>query len=153
MSALALPVPEFRPSPVRRRHLVAVPDTVPDVPGRPAASDPTVQPAPAPGAAVASVMRPLRLTARGRVVLSVLALLAAVLVGSLVGITFPANEAPPAEVGVVTVAAGESLWVIASEVAEPGQDVRVVIDQIMALNGLSGATVHAGQQLTVPAGS
>ncbi|SED87096.1 LysM peptidoglycan-binding domain-containing protein [Ruania alba] len=149
MSALALPVPEFRPSPVRRRHLVAVPDVTPQplsVPRAPEAPLAPVRPT-----SDLSEAAPLRLTMRGRAVLSVLALLGAVLVGSLVGLAFPANEAPPAEVGVVTVGAGESLWVIASEVAEPGQDVRVVVDQIMTLNGLSGATVHTGQQLTVPA--
>jgi hypothetical protein len=43
------------------------------------------------------------------------------------------------------------LWSIASA-AEPGADPRVIIQQIVAANALSGATIQAGQLLWVPRG-
>ncbi len=161
MSALALPVPEIAPVPARRRHLVAVPALVPEAPSTPSAL-PTERPGSAPavtthGDRLVRSRRTgadegrLRLTVRGQIVLSVLALVVAAGLGSLLGVALPADGAVPSEVSTVTVGAGESLWVIAEQAAGPGEDVRVVIDQIMMLNGLSDSTVHAGQQLSVPA--
>ncbi|WP_246465205.1 LysM peptidoglycan-binding domain-containing protein [Ruania alkalisoli] len=92
----------------------------------------------------------LRLTVRGQIVLSVLALVVAAGIGSLLGLALPADEALPSEVATVTVGPGESLWGIAQQAAGPGEDVRVVIDQIMTLNSLADSTVHAGQQLSIP---
>jgi LysM repeat protein len=51
----------------------------------------------------------------------------------------------------VVVEPGESLWSIASA-AEPGADPRVVVQEIMQVNALSGVTVQVGQQLWVPKG-
>jgi LysM repeat protein len=45
---------------------------------------------------------------------------------------------------------GETLWEIAGEVA-PGVDRRVTVAQIVKLNDLASAEVHAGQRLAVPA--
>ena len=51
----------------------------------------------------------------------------------------------------VVVRPGQSLWSVA-ESADPDQDTRAVIQQIVDLNSLSGDTVVAGQQLWVPRG-
>jgi hypothetical protein len=51
----------------------------------------------------------------------------------------------------VVVRPGQSLWSVA-ESADPDQDTRAVIQQIVDLNGLSGDLVSAGQQLWVPRG-
>jgi LysM repeat protein len=49
----------------------------------------------------------------------------------------------------VTVAPGETLWQLATRIA-PHADPRLVIDQILRLNHLSGAGIVAGEQLVVP---
>ena len=139
MSALAFPTAPLTLPSRRRRHLSAVPD-LPASPPR-AVTEPIT----------ADESAPLRLTARGRAVLVALAFALAAAVGVGAGLAFPAAEPMPEQVQSVTVGPGESLWAIASEVAADGQDVRVVIDQIMALNNLSASTVHAGAELTVPA--
>jgi LysM repeat protein len=46
---------------------------------------------------------------------------------------------------------GQSLWSVA-ESADPDQDTRAVVQQIVDLNALSGDVVFAGQQLWVPRG-
>lgn len=98
----------------------------------------------------------LRLTRRGRRVIAALASLPAV-VGLTValavggGAAFAAKDAvAPTHFRTVTVAAGESLWSIAEEVA-PHADPRDVVDAIVRLNALGGATVSAGQELAIPA--
>lgn len=95
----------------------------------------------------------LRLTRRGRTVLTTIALLLTL------GVAFTAQRADAdgasAATPVVThtVAAGETLWAIASGVAAPGEDVRDVVDRLMELNGLSEGGLRSGQQILVPAGS
>lgn len=146
MSALAFPTAPLT-APSRRRHLVAVPNP-------PATAVPVGAPsqaAPAARPRVADASAPLRLTTRGRAVLVALAFVLAAAVGVGAGLAFPVQEPMPEQVQSVTVAPGESLWTVAEGVAADGQDVRIVIDQIMELNSLSAATVHAGQELTVPA--
>lgn len=49
------------------------------------------------------------------------------------------------------VAAGETLWAIARQVAPPRSDLRVTVDQIVELNQLEGSLIHPGQVLLVPA--
>ena len=56
-----------------------------------------------------------------------------------------------AELVQVVVRPGQSLWSVA-ESADPDQDTRVVIQQIIDLNSLNGDTVFAGQRLWVPRG-
>ena len=51
----------------------------------------------------------------------------------------------------VAVRPGQTLWSIATA-AEPSADPRVVIQQIVDANALSGATIHTGQLLWVPKG-
>lgn len=96
--------------------------------------------------------RPLRLTARGRVVVWVLALALAAGVG---GAALSAQADGPTgalEVQRLAVAPGQTLWEIAVGVAEPGDDVRDVVIELMRLNGLSTGGLQAGQQIVVPVG-
>lgn len=94
---------------------------------------------------------PLRLTRRGRAVVAVLVALVLSGVALLFanGATADAPEGARA-VTVRTVGAGESLWAIASSVTAPGADVRDALREIADLNGLTGPTLAAGQQLVVP---
>lgn len=101
--------------------------------------------------AVRAQTQPIRLTARGklmvRVVASILALGASIGIGAALG---TALQAPVGELAVVVVEPGQSLWTIASAAAAPGQDVRDVMAEIASLNALSDSTISAGQQLSVP---
>lgn len=103
----------------------------------------------------------MRLTRRGRVVVSALGTIAVLLVVALawlsgIGSAQAAGRAvPPGQVyrnlTTVVVRPGESLWSIA-ERAAPSADPRVVIGELVDLNGLRGSTVQAGQRLLVPRG-
>lgn len=93
----------------------------------------------------------MRLTTRGRRVLVALGFAVSIAVGGGAGaLVYQSAPEPVDRVDTVVVQPGESLWVIASGVTDPGQDVREVVDQIKRLNGLQGAAVHAGQELAVP---
>jgi LysM domain len=100
---------------------------------------------------------PLRLTRRGRVVLAIAAALLVTAVSLLVaGVARATNQGPSPRAArqnlvQVVVHPGQSLWSVA-ESADPGQDTRAVIQQIIDLNSLNGDTVFAGQQLWVPRG-
>ncbi|MGY4646113.1 LysM peptidoglycan-binding domain-containing protein [Cellulomonas sp. URHB0016] len=95
---------------------------------------------------------PLRLTARGRIVLGVLTLL---VVGAGI-VPWQAGRAsadgPSGAVEVVrhVVQPGETLWGIAREVAGPGDDVRDVVVRLVELNNLPSAGLMAGQSIVVP---
>ena len=99
---------------------------------------------------------PLRLTRRGRVVVAVaaallLAALSLVIAASAQATSHPVARAAQQNLTQVTVRPGQSLWSVA-ESADPDADTRVVIQQIVELNGLTGAVVFAGQRLWVPRG-
>jgi hypothetical protein len=100
---------------------------------------------------------PLRLTRRGRVVVALAAALLATLVSLLLaGVAQATNDGPSPRAArenlvQVIVRPGQSLWSVA-ESADPEQDTRAVIQQIIDLNSLNGETVFAGQQLWVPRG-
>ena len=47
---------------------------------------------------------------------------------------------------------GDTLWSIASTVAEPGEDIRLVIDDVARLNQLASSSLQVGQTLRLPAG-
>ena len=100
---------------------------------------------------------PLRLTRRGRVVVAVAAALLVTVISLLVaGVAQATNDGPSARAArqhlvQVVVRPGQSLWSVA-ESADPDQDTRAVVHQIIDLNSLSGDTVLAGQQLWVPRG-
>jgi len=142
MTAVALPArSEIRPRQAPR------PPCAPS-PGR----APGPRPAPGPGRAPGA---PLRLTRRGRVVTAaVAALLVTVLSLLAAGAAQAMNHsvsprAARQNLVQVLVGPGQSLWSVA-ESADPDEDTRAVIQQIVDLNALSGTAVFAGQQLWVP---
>lgn len=95
----------------------------------------------------------LRLTRRGRVVLTLLAALP-IVIGALVfalngGGAAASGEQTHVTFHYVTVQSGDSLWSVASRIA-PNADPRDVIADLVSLNGLSSAVVTPGQQLAIP---
>ena len=98
---------------------------------------------------------PIKLTRRGRLVLSTLSFAAmlAISLVSLFGIATSranaSNETTNSTTTQIVVAPGETLWTIAARV-NPEIDPRAVIDQIMDLNVINGSNVYAGQVLLVP---
>ena len=98
---------------------------------------------------------PLRLTRRGRVVVALAAALLVTMVSLfLAGVAQATNDGPSPRAArenlvQVIVRPGQSLWSVA-ESADPDQDTRAVIQQIIDLNSLNDETVFAGQQLWVP---
>jgi hypothetical protein len=107
----------------------------------------------------ASTPAPLRLTRRGR---AVVATLVVAVVAAAVGLVLAmavaggAQAASPGGLGgghqgmhEIVVRSGQTLWSIASA-AEPTADPRLVVQQIMAANGMNSANVAAGQLLWIP---
>ena len=97
---------------------------------------------------------PLRITRRGRAVVTMLAALPLV-VGALVfavngGIATATQSSSSTRFEQVTVTAGQSLWELAADLA-PSADPRDVVSDIVHLNQLDGADVQPGQQLAIPA--
>jgi hypothetical protein len=94
----------------------------------------------------------LRLTRRGRAVFTTIAAIPLVFValvlalnGGMATATSSAGDA----LDYVTVSGGESLWVVAEQIA-PGEDPREVIAQVLRFNQLTSPDVAAGQRLAVP---
>jgi nucleoid-associated protein YgaU len=50
------------------------------------------------------------------------------------------------------VRAGDTLWVIASELTAPGEDVRATVELIRDINDLETSGLQTGQVLLIPAG-
>ena len=100
---------------------------------------------------------PLRLTRRGRIVVAVTAALLVTIISLLAaGVAQATNHASSPRgarqnLVQVVVRPGQTLWSVA-ESADPDQDTRVVVRQIVDLNSLGGPTVQAGQELWVPRG-
>ncbi|MEZ3159787.1 LysM peptidoglycan-binding domain-containing protein [Microbacterium sp. BWT-B31] len=98
----------------------------------------------------------LRLTTRGRRVLTLLAALpaavalAAAIVGGGAALASRDAGAPAGTFETVTVQPGDTLWAIAEGVA-PGSDPRDVVDAIVRLNALGSVGIVAGQELAIPA--
>ena len=93
---------------------------------------------------------PLRLTRRGRVVLTGLIALLITGLGVGTGTAEAANSAPSrGYLTRVTVSPGESLWSVA-EKTDPGVDPRGIIQEVIGLNHLTGTTIQPGEQLWVP---
>ena len=128
-------------------------------PGTPLASPPVSRASAARSRGSAARPAPLRLTRRGRTVVTVLALLAAcaaaaVLWLSMAGGAQASSQGQPAGAGFggmtrVVVRPGQTLWSIASA-AEPTANTQTVVQQIIDANALSGASIDAGQLLWVP---
>ena len=93
----------------------------------------------------------VRLTRRGRLVVLALALFAILAVGLVLASGSVATDEPgtPEPTRVVMVGSGDTLWGIASDIADDG-DVRAMIDRIEELNALDSGMVVAGQKLLVP---
>jgi len=101
----------------------------------------------------------VRLTRRGRFVVGVLAGLAIASAVALIwlavtGQAQAASKATPVPAGShgmlrVVVRSGQTLWGIA-EKTDPSADPRILIQQIIDDNALSGPAVNAGQVLWVP---
>ena len=92
----------------------------------------------------------MRLTARGRAVVLLLAL--ALAGAAVVGSSSAAAQGPAAPVAVraVTVSSGQTLWQLAGTVVRPGEDIRDVVARLVELNGLDSAALVAGQRLLLP---
>ena len=109
----------------------------------------TIAPAFRPKAARSTV----RLTRRGRVVVFLLSLVLALAIGVLVlaaGSVATGEAGTPEPTRIVTVSTGDTLWAIASDLAEDG-DVRGMMQRIERLNALDSGMLSAGQRLVVPA--
>jgi nucleoid-associated protein YgaU len=83
----------------------------------------------------------------------VLALLAAALVALVyaraAGVGAAAEAGAPVRYDTVTVAAGDTLWTIATR-RYPHADARQKVGEIEQANGLSGPTIEPGQRLKLP---
>lgn len=107
------------------------------------------------GGGVTTPRTRLRLTRRGRVVFTTLAALPLVLWAALAVLGAGTAAAGPAELAgtsfeYLTVGSGDTLWEIAVGV-DPDADPRVVIDEIIRLNGLDTSVVEPGQRIALPA--
>jgi hypothetical protein len=110
--------------------------------------------APAAPAARPMAAGPLHLTRRGRLVVTVLALV--LILGMALGTAGRVAAGSPAQapaLEAVVVQPGQSLWGFAAQ-ALPGIDTREAVLRIRELNALEGAranVIHPGQVLLVPA--
>ncbi len=112
----------------------------------------TIAPAFRPVAAPRPRPSTVRLTRRGRVVVFLVSLVLALAIGVLVaaGSVATGEAGTPEPTRVMTVGAGDTLWGIASDLADDG-DVREMMQRIERLNALESGMLSAGQRLVVPA--
>jgi hypothetical protein len=96
----------------------------------------------------------LRITRRGRAVLTLLIAIPLAIGAAITGIgaigAAAGTQGSTATFQSVTVEPGESLWQVAQAVA-PTADPRDVIADILNLNDLSSGDVQPGQRLAIPA--
>jgi len=98
----------------------------------------------------------LKLTKRGRTVLTTLAALPLVIAafvfalnGGAASASLESTAQPGVEYTYVTISAGQSLWSLAEEIA-PTADPRDVVNDILEFNGMSSAELFPGQRLALP---
>ena len=97
----------------------------------------------------------IRLNRRGRlartfVVLSLAVVLASVVAGKAgAGTVDGSVKAAPHSYVTVVVAPGETLWSLATRIADGG-DVRALVSEIVTVNSLSSVDVSAGTKIRVP---
>ena len=94
-----------------------------------------------------------RLNRRGRLARTFVVLSLAVVLASVFGLkagagTTDAVGAPTSFIE-VTVAPGDTLWSLASRMADGG-DVRAMVDEISSVNSLATAELQAGQKVRIP---
>jgi len=157
-TARLVPAPSQRPLRVVRPVEEAPPGAVPPVqpPRRHAGAQPHRRSALRPRAVAceqsyAADLHGSRLTRRGRLVVTAVWLLLAAF--AAVGILRPGLAADPAPEGTTTVVVqpGDTMWALARAL-DAEADPRAVVDTIVELNGLrSGADIHPGDVLLVPA--
>jgi hypothetical protein len=104
-------------------------------------------------AAPKPVRTAVRLTRRGRlvVVFAFLSLAVALMIPMAGLATASLTGGTPEPVRVIEVGPGDTLYAIASELAEPGE-IREMVHRIQELNSLPGAQIDEGQKLAVPRG-
>jgi hypothetical protein len=93
----------------------------------------------------------LRITRRGRLVLSALVATPVLAMSLLLASPGALAESTPVanDFEYMTVLSGDTLWTIAQEV-NPSGDPRDVVAEIMTLNGLSSASLTPGQEIAIP---
>ena len=95
----------------------------------------------------------VRLTRRGRLARTLLVLSLAVVLASVFGLNAGAGTTDsvgaPTSFIEVTVAPGDTLWSLASRMADDG-DVRALVDEIASVNALATADLQAGQKVRIP---
>ena len=93
----------------------------------------------------------LRITRRGRLVLSGLIALPVLVVSVFLAAPGALAESTPTAdtFEYVTVLAGDTLWSLAESVA-PESDPRDVVHEIMRLNQMSSAALTPGQEIAIP---
>jgi hypothetical protein len=97
-----------------------------------------------------AVSSPVRLTRRGRIVLTLVMMVGLVLAGFTLGRGSSQAAGHNHQVRhTVTVQAGDTLWSLAERVA-PHADTRDVVAEIQSLNQIPGAVVVPGERLVVP---
>lgn len=99
----------------------------------------------------ATAVESVRLTRRGRLVVTLLGSLLAATLASVAISAVTASDAMASDVATsrYTVKSGDSLWSIATQLA-PGSDPRDLVVQLTQLNPTAESGVFAGQVLTVP---
>jgi hypothetical protein len=95
----------------------------------------------------------LRITRRGRAVLTLLIAIPLAIGAAVTGVgaigAAAGTHSGSTSFQYVTVEPGESLWQVAQSVA-PGADPRDVVADILNLNDLSSGEVQPGQRLAIP---
>ncbi len=95
----------------------------------------------------------LRITRRGRAVLTFLVVVVLAIVAAVIGVgatgAAAGTQSGASSFQYVTVQPGESLWQLAESVA-PKADPRDVIADIQNLNNLSSAQLQPGQRIAIP---
>lgn len=107
-----------------------------------------------PATAARAAQPRLRITRRGRLVVTVLVALAIAALALLVGLGAPGAEASSetgAPLATYVVDGGQSLWDIAAEVA-PDADPREFAAEVKKINRLASSVLQPGQELLLPAG-
>lgn len=95
----------------------------------------------------------VRLNRRGRLARTLVVLSLAIVAASVAGGHAGAQTSPApraaAEFITVTVAPGETLWALASTLAD-GRDTRDLVADIVEINSLGSADLQAGQKVRIP---